>query len=70
VTPIIKRLELAEAALMKNGFVLVDDVWVAPAPVLFVRQIDLDDRRLRTPIVSKEGPTEDGWSVALYAVKP
>ena len=29
MTPIIKRLELAEAALAKNGFVLVDDVWVA-----------------------------------------
>lgn len=29
MTPIIKRLELAEAALVKNGFVLVDDVWVA-----------------------------------------
>jgi len=31
VTPIIKRLELAEAALLKNGFQCVDDVWVAPA---------------------------------------
>lgn len=37
MTPIIKRLELAEAALLKNGFVLVDDVWAAPA----IQQEDL-----------------------------
>lgn len=39
-------------------------------PVLYVRQKDLDDTRLRTPIVSKEGPTEDGWSVPLYTAPP
>lgn len=29
MTPIITRLQLAEAALLKNGFMLVDDVWTA-----------------------------------------
>lgn len=32
MTPIIKRLEMAEAALVKNGFECVDNVWAAPAP--------------------------------------
>lgn len=32
MTPIITRLQLAEEALLKNGFTLVDDAWVRAAP--------------------------------------
>ena len=45
MTPIIKRLEMAEAALLKNGFVLVDDVWVPPALPKWI-----DDAKGRDPL--------------------
>lgn len=53
MTPIITRLQLAEEALLKNGFTLVDDVWMPPAePVCTVPPLG----RYCTRTAGHEGP--------------
>lgn len=63
MTPIIKRMELAEAALVKNGFQCVGGVW-APAPAAPAASADT----LQTFDWGRDGmvPTDDPNSAYCY----